>query len=182
MKFIINLLVALFCCSCVSMNREITVVYLIGTFDTSVPINCDTLKKNYAKAESDMVIHITENEFDAIIELLKIPHTTGMGCDTRMYIQYDTLTLCYGDFDSVCGQGSEKITDKHKWVGYQTKCKSGYYNYIHHEDLEYYEYIEKFGMPQDYKYFNDGLDEKDRFIKYLNMKHYVKVLFKVQKH
>lgn len=182
MKLVINLFLALFCCSCASMNRTITVVYLIGTFDSSVSINCDTLKKRYAGAEADTVIDITNNEFDAIIELLKIPHTTETGCDTRMYIQYDSLALCYRDFDRVCGIDSEEITDKQKWGGYQIKCKSGYYNHIHREDLEYYEYIEKFGIPQEYKYFNNGLDEKSRFVKYLNMKHYVKVLLKVKKH
>lgn len=62
------------------------------------------------------------------------------------------------------------------------KCKSGYYNYISPDNLEYYEYIKKFGVPKNYKYYLDGLDKKESFKRYLNTKSYVKVLFKVGKH
>ncbi|TGX79441.1 hypothetical protein E5358_14890 [Palleniella muris] len=135
------------------MNPAITVGYLIGTFETSAAIKCDTLKKRFANVDTDTVVSITKNEFDEIVELMKIPCTPKKRCDTRMYVQYDSLELCFSVFDCVCSIDSDKITNKQKWTAYQMKCKSGYYNYISPDNLEYYEYIKKFGVPKNYKYY-----------------------------
>lgn len=94
MKYTNNLLVILMIlllCSCSNMNPAITVGYLIGTFETSAAIKCDTLKKRFTNVDTDTVVSITKNEFDEIVELMKISCTPNVICDTRMYVQYDSL-------------------------------------------------------------------------------------------
>lgn len=172
----------LFVNSCANMNDGIAVSYLTGCIETSTAISCEEMKKHHGKIQNDTLIYITKNEFERIIELMNSPRTSKTGCDSRMYIQHGSLELCVGDLDCLCDINGNNMTDYDTWIVYQIKCKSGYYNHITQDYLEYDNSIKKYGMPKDYKYLYDNmnLDNKQSFPKHLKRKRYVKVLFKVK--
>lgn len=186
------LLISLYSCKTVTNEEKVTVTYYTGIRETNIRITCNNIKEKSCNHKVDTVINITSEEFDKIQRAIRLYQNKKADCDARLYINTDTLEMCLGSLsaDLICGFDNEDIGLDILHIFYQIKCRSGYYNYIPKDDLEYDYYIEKFGIPKNYKYIYDNVaDIKVEGVvnnmyreRKIVKKGLVKVLFKVKEH
>lgn len=158
------LFMSLFLCSCVTNTKKdfVKVTFLTGPVETTVPFDVNSFKV-VDKSDCDTII-IPEKHFSTIKRVL-VEHGRDfktMSCDERIYVLYDTIEVCFGDFN--CPMYNNEHLDS---VVYLIKSLSSYYNYFSIEELKEDPYIDKYGIPDTYKHIEEGYETPRR--EYVNV-------------
>lgn len=154
------------CCSCLSCKsakeinikkQYIEVIFFKGFVETTRPIKCGTLIDKPSLNLKDTLISNNEKFVDIVnqVKLLKasIEKNRPSNCDIRLqckinYGNGDSLKLCIGEFNCIIENG--QIMEKNDTLVYLIRKYSGYYNYFPKQDLNSFDELKQFGIPEDY--------------------------------
>jgi len=166
-KYIISLLLIIvsfiFSSSCketrqISQFPALKISYLKGNTERIIPVKCGEII-NFPAAEFKVDTSIIDKELvNRIINQAKslnpLSGNLQTGCDIKIdctinLTKGDSIKLCIGDFDCILKDGV--LMKKNDTLLYLVRRYSGYYNYFQETSLKYFEELNYFGIPSDYK-------------------------------
>lgn len=140
---------------CIKNNDTIEVCFLRGERDTSIPVNCNEFAKSVQDLNVDTTIFISKILFDELNKVLVYDKQMDtLYCDARILIQMDSLRLCICDMGYIYNSNGKHTVFDLELI-HKLKTVIGYYNYMPKKLLLYQKEIEMFGIPRNYKYYNE---------------------------
>ncbi|MBO5466697.1 MAG: hypothetical protein J6A02_04550 [Prevotella sp.] len=132
-------------------NDTIEVCYLKGWRMSSIPVSCKEFAESVQQLDVDTTIFINKELFGELNKcFITKKQIDTLYCDTKILIKKDSLHLCLYDCDCDSNQTAIDLQ-----TIYKLKTISGYYNFWTKEMLSYQKEIEMFGIPNNYKYYNE---------------------------
>lgn len=141
---------------------SIIVIFWKGEIDRSVSRPCSQTFKNANAIKTDTTICLKSKYFDRIKNAIKsadVIKNEGY-CNSKLFIKIDSMKICLCDFNKAFNANDEQVSLDVSVI-YLIKWKSGFYNYIKKEYLQYFDEIKMYGIPPDYIYMYT--DEKKPF-------------------
>lgn len=136
------------------------VSYLKGNTERIIPVNCGEIM-NLSSVEFKVDTVITDKELvNRIINQAKslnqLPGNLQTRCDVKIdcsikLTKEDSIKLCIGDFDCIVSDGL--LMERNDTLLYLIRRYSGYYNYFQKTSLKYFEELNYFGIPGDYRFY-----------------------------
>ena len=162
---IMSLLLLLSSCTDTIYDNTITVAYLTGNINTSVPYEFACLKQSQMNIKADTII-IDSADFKSIYRFLSKSHYTELknkNCDARIYVSCKNKEVCLGLIDCMVDRRN-KVFEQDLKSAYLIKWKSGYFNYYQKEDLEFDATIRLYGIPSDYAEVEEEIGEPPQYM------------------
>lgn len=132
---------------------SIIVIFWKGEIDRSVSRPCSQTFKNANAIKTDTTICLKSKYFDRIKNAIKsadVIKNEGY-CNSKLFIKIDSIKICLCDFNKAFNANDEQVSLDVSVI-YLIKWKSGFYNYIKKEYLQYFDEIKMYGIPPDYVY------------------------------
>ncbi len=129
-------------------NDTIYVSYYLHDFESSIGVTLEKISTDADKIEASEIIHLKKDEYNKIKKFIQ----SGIwknSHDSRVVVQYRSKTI------SISGSADVSHNIRNYQVDsliYLIKWRSGYYNTIQPEEINYLTLIKLYGKPQDYKY------------------------------
>lgn len=154
-KILLSLLIISISCCQNNYEKEcLSVLYMPGFIDTSVPISCRDMYNDWNTSSVEIDTCWIDYESFAMIKAFMMNCSqinSDIECDARIMIKLDTICLSI-DNDTCIFNLQGKLIESDMEIVYLIKWKSGYYNYFELDDLKTLPEIKLFGIPDDYKY------------------------------
>jgi len=138
----------------------VKISYLKGNTERIFPVNCGEIMDLSSVAFKVDTCVVDKELINRIISQVKslnvLPSNLQTGCDVKIdctikLTKEDSIKLCIGDFDCILRDGL--LMKKNDTLLYLIRRYSGYYNYFQETSLKYFEELNYFGIPCDYKYY-----------------------------
>ena len=154
-KILLSLLIISISCCQNNYEKEcLSVLYMPGFIDTSVPISCRDMYNDWNTSSVEIDTSWIDFESFARIKAFMTNYSqinSEIECDSRLMIKLDTICLSLNQDTCICNLEGN-ILKSDMGIVYLIKWKSGYYNYFELDDLKTLPEIKLFGIPDDYKY------------------------------
>lgn len=160
---ILTIIFFVFTASCreskqISQLPELKISYLKGFTERIIPVKCgEIMSSPLAEIKVDTCI-IDKELVNQIITQVKslnpLSSNLQTGCDVKIdctikMTKEDSIKLCIGDFDCILRDGL--LMKRNDTLLYLIRRYSGYYNYFQKATLKFFEELDYFGIPIDYK-------------------------------
>lgn len=140
--------------SCSTYKSGITVYYLRGDIETTIPITYENMVESCKKVNYTDTIFLNDSDYNHLE--ISISHFTkvrnkDLMLDSRMYVCTDNIKFCIDKMENV--YNNKYIVSLKDSVIYKLKVYTHYYDYFDKDAILYDVGIKKFGIPQDYSYY-----------------------------
>lgn len=182
-KGLIIVFYALLCAGCLgnSQHREVNhedtifVMYHTYIYETSIAEKCRDLSEFAKSLDIFQTISLEQDTFDSIESFINRHKEKANNnyCEARIHVQMGEVEFCLGDMDCICDIDDNDINAS-TWYNYLIKWKSGYYNSLDKDNLQWNPLIEYYGIPKDYVHeeiaheglmLDDSIEDDDSHIR-----------------
>jgi hypothetical protein len=157
--FIFLFFISTYCFNRVNINSKLTSVrisYIKGFIERPIPTSCGELAlMNSSFIKDTILTDVKElNDIEDQLARLKEQNSDSLSsCDVRIQCiinQKDgkEIKLCIGNFNCLIKDNIRML--KNDTLIYLIRKYSGYYNYFTRNDLDYFNELKHFGIPENY--------------------------------
>lgn len=143
------------CCyiltSCISEIMGITVFYLPGDIETTIPVTFENMKDACDNLENMDTIYLDKKDFYSIVNrrISKKPvKAFNKNFDSRIFFAIDSVQFCIDKYDNA--YNDKYLFDIDGKTIYILKKYTHYYDYFDSDALFYEQGIKKYGIPENY--------------------------------
>ena len=149
-------LIIILSCDKRAFKPTIKVVFLKGSIDTVIPINCQKINNTNGVVYQDTVIDngLILNQILQQTKLLKaVKKTNNIICDIRVKCilyrtERDSLSICLSQNN--CIVVNDKLMQNNDLLNFIIKKNIGYYNYFSLDDLKYFDELKGKNISDSY--------------------------------
>ena len=159
---------------------SIIVAFYPYLYESSVSTTCKDMEHYMKQSNKSIVKYINVEDYHHFCSILNKRKHIEFSCESRIYIQMDTIKVCLGGLISCAcdndGVGLDISPEENYWI----KSIIGYYNWFKDDDLIYDTGIRQFGIPQNYHYTERAIIDstEDGRLKFYDPK-IIKMILKV---
>lgn len=143
-------------------RRQASVLYVNGDIERPADLTLEEMQKASHYMDYTDTIYISDSFFDLINRTMNTKKVaTRESVDSRILIEMEEVCFSLGMFNyatiqSNTGCSTYKLDDR---SCYELRKAIQYYNRWGTETLEYCDDIEKYGIPENYKYIDTGMPD-----------------------